>query len=71
MSVEKIGKKYRAKTYFMGKSLHLGMYSTKKEAEEAVAIANQEFINAKWDLGLIELGKKSSLWTRIKRWLKK
>ena len=71
MSVEKIGRKWRAKTYFMGKQLHLGMYSTKKEAELAVTQANHEFINAKWNLGLIELGKGSSLWTRIKRWLKR
>lgn len=71
MSVEKIGRKWRAKTYFMGKQLHLGMYSTKEEAEFAVTQANQEFINAKWNLGLIELGKGSSLWTRIKRWFKR
>ena len=71
MSVEKIGKKYRAKTYFMGKQVHLGMYTTKKQAEHAVDEAQREFINAKWDLNLIELGKKSSLWLRIKRWLKR
>ncbi len=71
MSVERIGKKWRAKGYFMGRSVHLGMYSTKKQAEHAVEEAQREFINTKWDLGLIELGKKSSLWIRIKRWLKR
>lgn len=73
MSVDKLGKskKWRARTYFMGREVYLGMYTTKKEAERAVEEAHREFLNAKWDMGLIELRKGSSLWTRLKRRFKR
>lgn len=69
MSVEKIGSKYRAKVYFMGQNLHIGMFSTQKLAEQAVREAQREFLHGK-DRDLIEKGEGSSLWARIKRRLR-
>lgn len=66
MSVEKIGKKYRAKAYFMGHQVHLGMFSTPELAQKAVEDAQREFLHGK-DRDLIEKGEGSSLWTRLKR----
>lgn len=65
--VEKIGKKYRAKTYVYGKQLHLGMYSTKKEAEQAVKDSRIELLPTKWGQKLVEVDNVS-LWMRIKVW---
>lgn len=71
MSVDKSGKKWRARCYFMGREVYLGLYSTKKQAERAVEEAHRELLNAKWDLGLVEIGKKSNMWQRLKRWVKR
>ena len=68
--VEKIGKKYRAKTYVYGKQLHLGMYSTKKEAEQAVREAQIDLLPTKWGSRLVEVDKPS-VWQRIKLWRRK
>lgn len=65
MSVEKVGKKYRARVYMYGKQLHLGMYSTKGLAEEAVAHAQEELSPNKW------LRPYPSLWDKIRNRIKR
>jgi len=62
MSVQRVGKKYRARGYLYGQQVHLGMYSTKELAEQAVKTFYEQF-------------EERNLWDSFKRimrqWLKK
>lgn len=64
MSVEKIGKRYRAKTYLYGKQIHLGVYDTRKEAEQVVEEAKRELLPNK------EAYPRKSLLKRLCFWRK-
>lgn len=67
MSVEKIGKKWRAKTYVYGRQLHLGMYKTKREAEQAVKDSQIDLLPTKWGSKLVEVSRVS-VWMKVKAW---
>lgn len=73
MSVEKIGNRYRAKIYYMGHQTHIGMFDTRKQAEQAVEdikhdIAKHNFLSMR---DTVEDTGKVTLWERIKLWLRK
>lgn len=71
MAVEKIGNKWRAKAYILGKQVHLGMFKTKREATEAVLQARSEIYTGINTLELVDDIGKLTLLQRVKRWLKK
>jgi hypothetical protein len=73
MSVEKIGNKYRAKIHYMGHQTHIGMFDTRKQAEQAVEdikhdIAKHNFLSMTEG---VEGTGKVSLWERVRLWLRK
>lgn len=71
MSVEKIGKKYRAKTYFMGRQVHAGMHSTRKEAEDAASRMSETLMSAFSGSNAVVKGQKTRVLKRVMRWLKR
>lgn len=73
MSVEKIGKRYRAKLTYMGHQTHIGMFDTHAQAEQAVEdikrdIAKHNFLSM---TEAVENTGKVGLIKRIKLWLKR
>lgn len=70
MSVDKLGRKWRARTYLMGQEVYLGMFTTKKAADQAVKDAKIDLLPTKWGTKLVWTDKPS-VWQRIKLWRRK
>lgn len=67
MSVERIGNRYRAKIYYMGHQTHIGMFDTRKQAEQAVEdikhdIAKHNFLATR---DAVESGHPSKKWWKF------
>lgn len=69
MAVQKVGKKWRAQAYINGHTVHVGMFKTRKEAQEGIEDARRHnhYTFYEGDLDPLTDEIKPSLWNKIKK----